>query len=53
MMNLGDFEKNKESALKQKMSDSKLSVEDKKLLVLEDIADSLRVIAGKIGRKLL
>lgn len=52
-MNLGEFEKDKEAALKSKLADPKLSIEDKKLLVLEDIADSLRILAGKIGRKLL
>lgn len=52
-MNLGDFEKEKEQALKVKLADNKYSLEEKKLLVLEDIADSLRILAGKIGRKLL
>lgn len=52
-MNLGEFEKEKENSLKSKLADSKLSIEEKKLIVLLDIADSLKILAGKIGRKLL
>lgn len=52
-MNLGFEEQEKMTNLDSKLKDSKLSVEDKKLLVLKDIADSLSIIAGKLGRKLL
>ena len=53
MMNLGDDEKEKIISLDEKLKDPKLSVDDKKVLVLQDIANSLSIIAGKVGRKLL
>jgi hypothetical protein len=53
MLNIGEYEQKKEESLKLKLADSKLTAEERKLIVLEDIAESLRVIAGKIGRKLL
>lgn len=52
-MNLKEYEKDKMSDLSAKLTDPKLTVEERKVLILKDISDSLAIIAGKIGRKLL
>ena len=51
MMNLGEDEEEKIKGLKARVA--KLSAQDAQTLILQDIAESLAIIAGKIGRKLL
>lgn len=53
MLDLKNYEEEKAKLLSEKLSDVKLSVEDKKVILLKDIADSLSIIAGKLGRRLL
>jgi len=50
-MNLGKDEKDRIAALKEKVKD--LKPEEAQVLILQDVAESLAIMAGKVGRKLL
>jgi hypothetical protein len=52
-MRMGEYETKKADVLDDCLKDDKMTYEEKHILLLKSIAESLAIIAGKIGRKLL